>query len=52
MKLVLMRFINGELVEKQDVVIWYAAHFTHIVTPEMTGNHIVGPDLYHSDGSK
>jgi len=39
------RFINGELIEKQDVVIWYAAHFTHIVTPEMTGNHIVGPDL-------
>jgi hypothetical protein len=39
------RFVNGELIEKQDVVVWYAAHFTHIVSPEMTGSHIVGPDL-------
>jgi len=36
-------FINGEGVANQDVVIWYAAHFTHDVHVE-TG-HIVGPTL-------
>ena len=37
------RFVNGESVRDQDVVIWYAAHFTHDVSE--TGGHIVGPDL-------
>lgn len=23
------RFVNGELVEDRDVVLWYAAHFRH-----------------------
>jgi hypothetical protein len=36
-------FINGEEVINKDVVIWYAAHFTHDVNVE-TG-HIVGPLL-------
>jgi Cu2+-containing amine oxidase len=36
-------FINGEDVVNKDVVIWYAAHFTHDVNVE-TG-HIVGPTL-------
>ena len=36
-------FINGESVYNQDVVLWYAAHFTH----DFTGGigHIVGPEL-------
>lgn len=37
------KFVNGELVENQDVVIWYAAHFTHDVSVE--AGHIVGPIL-------
>lgn len=36
-------FINGESVANQDVVVWYAAHFTHDVNVQ-TG-HIVGPTL-------
>jgi Copper amine oxidase, enzyme domain len=36
-------FVNGESISNQDVVVWYAAHFTHEVTAH-TG-HIVGPDL-------
>jgi hypothetical protein len=41
------KFVNGEPVENQDVVIWYGAHFTHDVTSEPPGDfgHIVGPDL-------
>ena len=40
------RFINGESVFNQDVVVWYAAHFTHDLHEENgdTG-HIVGPAL-------
>ncbi len=42
------RFINGESVLNQDVVVWYAAHFSHDVH-EDEGNghvgHIVGPAL-------
>jgi hypothetical protein len=40
-------FVNGEPVENQDVVIWYAAHFTHDVTAEPPGEfgHVVGPTL-------
>jgi len=36
------RFVNGEVVEGQDVVLWYAAHFRH--TPGHSG-HYLGPDL-------
>jgi hypothetical protein len=41
------RFINGESVANQDVIVWYAAHFTHDVhedEDEEVG-HIVGPVL-------
>jgi hypothetical protein len=36
------RFVNGEVVEDRDVVVWYAGHFRH--TPGH-GGHYVGPDL-------
>ncbi len=36
-------FINGESIMNQDVVVWYAAHFTHNVNVE--SGHIVGPTL-------
>jgi hypothetical protein len=38
------QFITGEPVYKQDVVLWYGAHFTHDVQNE-GANHVVGPDL-------
>ena len=40
-------FVNGERVDDHDVVVWYAAHFTHDVHAEEHngGGHIVGPDL-------
>jgi hypothetical protein len=37
------RFVNGEAVRNQDIVVWYGAHFTHDISD--TGGHIVGPDL-------
>jgi Cu2+-containing amine oxidase len=41
------QFVNGEPINGQDIVIWYAAHFTHDVTGQAPGEHghIVGPDL-------
>ncbi len=41
------RFINGELINNHDVVIWYAAHVTHDLAAETPGTfgHIVGPEL-------
>jgi hypothetical protein len=42
------RFVNGEDVSGQDVVVWYAAHFSHDVhEDEENGHsgHIVGPTL-------
>jgi Cu2+-containing amine oxidase len=39
------KFINGELVRDQDVVLWYAAHFKHDQSHEGGGNHVVGPDI-------
>ena len=39
------RFVNGEDVSNQDVVIWYAAHFTHDVGEEEEHGHYVGPTL-------
>jgi Cu2+-containing amine oxidase len=41
------RFVNGESTLNQDVVVWYAAHFTHDVheDEEEEVSHIVGPVL-------
>jgi hypothetical protein len=41
------RFANGESISNQDVVVWYAAHFTHDVheDEEEEVGHIVGPVL-------
>jgi hypothetical protein len=36
-------FVNGEAIANHDVVVWYAAHFTHDVNVETA--HIVGPKL-------
>ena len=38
------RFVNGEGVANADIVLWYAAHFTHDLHEEEVG-HIVGPTL-------
>ncbi len=38
-------FKNGELVENQDVVVWYGAHFLHDELHGGSTPHIVGPDL-------
>jgi hypothetical protein len=38
------RFNNGEGIRNKDVVVWYAAHFTHDVHEQEVG-HIVGPVL-------
>ena len=43
-KAILDNFLNGEYIDGNDVVIWYAAHFRHDAAgPEVS--HIVGPDL-------
>ncbi|MGI8909647.1 MAG: hypothetical protein ACR2JR_03710, partial [Rubrobacteraceae bacterium] len=39
------RFVNGEDVHNQDVVVWYSAHFTHDVNEEGETGHYVGPTL-------
>jgi hypothetical protein len=39
------RFVNGEDVSDQDVVVWYAAHFVHDVGEEEAHGHYVGPVL-------
>jgi len=49
------KFINGESVVNQDVVVWYGAHFVHadgqnILNPDrspsiLSGSHVVGPDI-------
>jgi Copper amine oxidase, enzyme domain len=47
------RFVNGESVAGQDVVVWYAAHFSHDVhEDEENGHagHIVGPVLRPING--
>jgi hypothetical protein len=40
-------FVNGEVIENEDVVVWYGAHSTHDVAHEEPGEfgHKVGPDL-------
>ena len=41
------RFVSGESIMNQDVVLWYGAHFTHDIANEPPGvhGHIVGPLL-------
>ena len=43
----LARFVNGERIDGEDVVVWYGAHFTHDIGAEPPGHfgHIVGPTL-------
>ena len=40
-------FVNGESIDDTNVVVWYAAHFTHDPAHEHVagGDHIVGPTL-------
>ncbi|MCC3772828.1 hypothetical protein K6I34_006743, partial [Streptomyces sp. UNOC14_S4] len=38
-------FVNGESVDGQDVVLWYAAHFLHDKAGPPPPSHIVGPEL-------
>ena len=38
------QFVNGESIHDADVVLWYAAHFTHDLHEEEVG-HVVGPEL-------
>ena len=39
------RFVNGEDVSNGDVVVWYAAHFTHDVGQQEEDHRYVGPVL-------
>lgn len=41
------RWVNGEKVLGEDVVVWYGAHFTHDVAHQDPAEHghVVGPDL-------
>lgn len=39
-------WVNGEPIKNQDVVMWYAGHFTHdLAEPPGEHGHIVGPTL-------
>lgn len=40
-------WVNGEMINGTDVVVWYGAHFTHDVAHDHPGEfgHVVGPDL-------
>ena len=41
------KWVNGEPVLEQDIVLWYGAHFTHDVAHEGPAQHghVVGPNL-------
>jgi hypothetical protein len=39
------KLINNESVLDEDLVVWYAAHFTHDVHAHTPVGHIVGPEL-------
>jgi hypothetical protein len=42
------KYLNRESIHRQDVVVWYGAHFTHDASHEDDAaghGHIVGPDL-------
>ena len=46
------KYLNRESIHRQDVVVWYGAHFTHDASHEGAGaghDHIVGPDLVPHD---
>jgi hypothetical protein len=46
------KYLNSESIHRQDVVVWYGAHFTHDASHEDAGaghGHIVGPDLVPHD---
>jgi hypothetical protein len=40
-------FVNGELIDGGDVVVWYGGHFSHDIAHDEPGEfgHVVGPDL-------
>jgi len=38
------QFVDGESIHDADVVLWYAAHFTHDLHDDAVG-HVVGPEL-------
>jgi hypothetical protein len=40
-------WVSGEVIERQDVVVWYGAHVTHDVAHEHPGHfgHTAGPEL-------
>lgn len=38
------KFVNGESINEQDVVMWYAGHFYHVYAGGESG-HLVGPDI-------
>jgi Copper amine oxidase, enzyme domain len=39
------KYVNNDSLVNKDVVVWYAAHFTHDVHSHSSVGHIVGPDL-------
>lgn len=39
------KLVNHESLVDQDVVVWYAAHFTHDVQSHSEVGHVVGPEL-------
>ena len=46
------KYLNRESIHRQDVVVWYGAHFTHDASQEGAGaghDHIFGPDLVPHD---
>ena len=39
------KFVNGEPVDGQDTVLWYAGHFKHDEAHPDPLGHVVGPEL-------
>jgi hypothetical protein len=45
-------YMNGENVMNNDIVVWYAGHFSHddggniASSPNLFGEHVVGPDIF------
>jgi len=51
-KIQIDKYLNRESIHRQDVVVWYGAHFTHDASHEDDAaghGHIVGPDLVPHD---
>ena len=42
------KWVSGESIDGEDVVMWYAVHSTHDQDPEASHVHLVGPDLVPS----